>query len=176
MRGRAGLELRTNRTQQGARAWGADTSPPSAWATPSSPPPPRGPRKPRPGKEQGTSRCSQQEPLSTPGRSAHHPGLPFPSRELGAWGGQSVSVSTFLCCSPLTPHQGREVRGPNRRGQASQSSGEVIQAVEEPGRDGGATEPAGCGEEGSRRGGRVQWLQLWALQPGCPGSDPSSAI
>lgn len=74
------------------------------------------------------------------------------------------------------PHRGGEARRPDCREQDGQRSGGVTEAVEEQGRGGGAKEPGGSGEEDSRRGRMVQWLQLWALQPGCPGSYPSSAV
>lgn len=197
------MELRTNRTQQGAGAPGRRV-PPFHPGLPQHPPqspqePSQHPRRERPRPSTplpqqraepagGAGRVGCQSPLCSiaAGRSPDSgdfvPDMPCP---------RSKSLVTLLP-RPLDPegldHEPRPDQGSDGRKpdswlgkmsvvQESQRAGEGISGSGKNSVCQGAAKGPGGFEEGpSRRGQGVRWLALWALQPGCPGPYPRAAF
>lgn len=200
------MELRTNRTQQGAGAPGR-LVPPFHPGLPQHPP------------------QIPQEPSQHPRRERPQPSKPLPQQRAEPAGGRGaggVSVSALLHCSPSSgrspdsgdfvpdmpcprskslvtllprpldpegldheprPDQGSDGRKPDSWlgkmsvVQESQRAGEGISGSGKNSVCQGAAKGPGGFEEGpSQRGRGVRWLAPWALQPGCPGPYPRAAF
>lgn len=198
------MELRTNRTQQGAGAPGRRV-PPFHPGLPQHPP------------------QSPQEPSQHPRRERPRPSTPLPQQRAEPAGGR-VGCQSPLCSiaapssgrspdsgdfvpdmpclrskslvtllpRPLDPegldHEPRPDQGSDGRKpdswlgkmsivQESQRAGEGISGSGKNSVCQGAAKGPGGFEEGpSRRGRGVRWLAPWALQPGCPGPYPRAAF